>query len=298
MRMLHKIFLIFSLCLILFGLFVFFSEVSSDEDLVQLEGLTVGETFIPDERVVLESAIPIYIEGSNNKAVLIFHGYLASPQEVEELANYLGDQDYTVLAPLMQGHGTDPSDLENIDYEVWQSEAMMYYEALSSSYDSVQVVGFSLGSLSALHLAEIYELDSVVAIGPPFYIGNKILENVNLSEVFLEISEYVPYIYNHALSDMIIGREMYDQFPLESVLEILEYSEEVKPDLSLITERVLLIHGQFDTTADPEGSDLVYETINSEDKELLEVASMHPVLMGIHKEEVFEKIYSFLEETT
>ena len=80
------------------------------------------------------------------------------------------------------------------------------------------------------------------------------------------------------------------------MLEILEYSEEVESDLSLITERTLLVHGQFDTTADPKGSDLVYETISSEDKELYEVASMHPVLMGIHKEEVFEKISLFLEE--
>lgn len=297
MRIHHKIFLLLALFFVLYGAFVFFSEISSEEDLVQLEGITIGDIFISDERIVLESARPIYVEGNNDKAVLIFHGYLSSPQEVEELAYYLAEEGYTVLAPLMQGHGTDPNDLENATYEVWKSDASMYYETLSASYDSVQVIGFSLGSLSALSLAEDYELDSVTIIGPPFYIGNEIWDNINLSLVFEEISEYVPYIYNPSFSDTIIGREVYEEFPLESVLEILEYSKEIEPNLPMITERTLLVHGQFDTTADPAGSQLVYETISSEDKELFEIASMHPVLMGIHKEEVFEKINLFLEDT-
>ncbi|MAG60371.1 hypothetical protein CL619_01155 [archaeon] len=298
MRIHHYVLIALGFFLIYFGLF----SSAVDQDLgeveyIILDDLVIGETTIPDNREVMLDAKPIFIEGNSNEAVLIFHGYLASPQEVAELAEYLGDKNYTVLAPLMSGHGSHPEALAEINFEDWQSDATTYYQALDAEYDTVHVIGFSLGSLSALYLAEQYELDSVTAIGPPFYIGHEMLDNLNLSNVFLELAEYVPTIPNPvSVSDTVVGRELYDEFPLESVIEILEYCELVESDLALVTEKTLLIHGQFDTTADPEGSILVYDSISSEEKELVEVASLHPVLMGIHKEEVFEETYLFLEE--
>ncbi len=297
MRIHHYIFIFLGFFLVLYGLF---SAVTNINDLetqhIILNDLVIGETVLPDGREVAEYALPIYVEGNSNEAVLIFHGYLTSPQEVAELAQYLSEQNYTVLAPLMSGHGANPEDLEEVNFEDWQADAVKYYQALDAEYDTVHVIGFSLGSLSALYLAEAYELDSLTTIGPPFYIGNKVLEVVNLTEVFLEVAKYVPMISNPiSLSDEIIGRDVLEAFPMESVIEIIEYSEIVESDLNLITERSLLIHGQFDTVADPEGSVLIYELINSSQKELVEVASLHPVLMGTHKEEVFEKINEFLK---
>ncbi len=303
MRIHHLIFIGLSLILIFIGLSTVYNSIISEEVVfIEAENITVGDVTFVDDREIYDYSQHVYLVSEENdnaqSAVLIFHGFLATPQEVSGLAEYLHDEGYTVLAPLMAGHGSDPNDLENVSFEDWQDEAFMYYEALDLIYDEVHVIGFSLGSLSALTISEEYDVTGkVVTIGPPFYIVDETLDNINLTLVLEEVSEYVPTVGKLGkVSDDIVGRETYEEFPLSSVLEIIEYSEIVEESLPIISEDMLLIHGTFDFVADPEGSEYLYESISSENKELVKINSLHPLLMGIHKEEVFEIIFEFLLE--
>ena len=96
MRIHHYVFIFLGLFLILFGLYsgLFpnnFEDDTNGQSLIILDDLIIGETVLPDGREVLEYASPIYLQGNSNEVVLIFHGFLGSPQELQELANYCLD---------------------------------------------------------------------------------------------------------------------------------------------------------------------------------------------------------------
>jgi carboxylesterase len=55
----------------------------------------------------------------NNIGVLLIHGFTATTAEVRFLADHFIKQDCTVIAPLLPGHGTDPSDLNKQKFIDW-----------------------------------------------------------------------------------------------------------------------------------------------------------------------------------
>ena len=139
-----------------------------------------------------------------------------------------------------------------------------------------------------------YELDSLTVIGSPIFI---FLEEINDLDFYVEeISEYIPYFKKaNVITDIVIGRQTYSFIPTSSVLEVMEYSEEVRDNLGKVDDEIFIVHGNFDTTSDPYSSEYIYENISSEEKEIYYVNSLHTVLMGIHDQDVFENILEFIE---
>ena len=194
----------------------------------------------------------------------------------------------------MSGHGSDYKNLENVSWEDWKEESEYYYELLEDNYEEVHVVGFSLGSLSALELSMNYELDSLTVIGSPIFIFK---EEINDLDFYVEeISEYIPYLKkSNVITDIVIGRQTYSFIPTSSILEVMKYSEEVQDNLENVDDNIFIIHGNFDTTSDPYSAEYIYENVASEEKEIYSVNSLHTVLMGIHDQKVFEEILEFIQ---
>ena len=61
---------------------------------------------------VLKSALPLFLEGTNGKAVLVQHGFNGYPTEMYGLAHRLHDEGYTVVVPRLPGHATSLADFK------------------------------------------------------------------------------------------------------------------------------------------------------------------------------------------
>ena len=62
-----------------------------------------------NETKVLRTALPLYLDGTNGKAVLIQHGYSGYPTEMYDLARRIHAEGYTVVVPRLPGHATKRS---------------------------------------------------------------------------------------------------------------------------------------------------------------------------------------------
>ena len=54
--------------------------------------------------------------------VLLLHGFGGSPCSLQELAQRLVDQGYTVALPLLAGHGRTPEDMEASRWTEWTTD--------------------------------------------------------------------------------------------------------------------------------------------------------------------------------
>jgi carboxylesterase len=98
-------------------------------------------------------ANPFSLEG-NGTAILMLHGFSASPSELRLLADGLNWLGYSVRAPLLPGHGSDPRRLNSTRAEDWKDAVARELAQMRANSDRVVVIGLSMGGLLALWMVE------------------------------------------------------------------------------------------------------------------------------------------------
>jgi len=83
-------------------------------------------------------------------AVLLIHGFLASPAEMRSLGERLHGEGHHVLGVRLKGHGTSPWDLRSRNWQDWAASVERGYEIIKAFSQRVHIVGFSTGGLLAL----------------------------------------------------------------------------------------------------------------------------------------------------
>lgn len=102
---------------------------------------------------------------------LLMHGLAGTPVELRFVANSLNRAGYTVLCPMMAGHGGSDLLLNTSTWEDWVASADAALDRLREECDHVIVGGLSAGSIVALHLAAKRQNDiaGLVLYSPTFW---------------------------------------------------------------------------------------------------------------------------------
>jgi carboxylesterase len=110
-------------------------------------------------------------DSRSRRAVLLLHGFNDTAQSMAYLAARLRARGYTVRVPLLPGHGRDLATMARESRAMrWHEAVLAEYDALRREYDSVMVVGQSMGGALSLVLAtERPELPALVLLAP--YVG-------------------------------------------------------------------------------------------------------------------------------
>ena len=116
---------------------------------------------------IIEGAAPIERRGAGRNAVLILHGFGDTPQTVGYLAAHLHALGLTVRAPLLAGHGRTLREFGQSTAEQWLAAAERELIALQQEYETVGVVGVSMGGALAVILTAQAGRNASVAAGVP-----------------------------------------------------------------------------------------------------------------------------------
>jgi esterase/lipase/1-acyl-sn-glycerol-3-phosphate acyltransferase len=244
---------------------------------------------------------PIFYRRFRPKAgILLVHGYLAAPEEVRPLAEYLHHQGYTVFAPRLRGHGTSPEDLAHRTWEDWLQSVERGYMILANSAQDVVLGGFSMGAGLALFAAtnKLYKIKAIFAINcamrlrrrtarlaPAVVLWNKLVDKLIKDEGrrhFVPNEPENPHIN-------------YFRNPISGVKELMELMEQLSSRLDRIPVPTLLIQSSEDPVVHPEGTREIYENLGAKDKELIMFNSdRHGILRGEISQSVFTAIADFL----
>jgi esterase/lipase len=107
----------------------------------------------------------LYRGTRSDEAVLLVHGFIASPWEVEFLAQELNANGYTVLLPLIEGFGGSTWMANHTSRSAWKRTFEESFGDLSRCYPKIALGGFSLGGGLVLDFVlRNGELDSISSI--------------------------------------------------------------------------------------------------------------------------------------
>lgn len=134
---------------------------------------------------------PFYSKVSN-KAVLLFHAYTGSSNDVRALARRVERAGYSVYAPMFTGHGTnDPMDILEQTSDVWWQDAKRAIDFLKEEgHTQFAVFGLSMGGLFAMKLLETY---------PDLFVGGGAFSShltQRIQPIFTLILKYCEYRYD------------------------------------------------------------------------------------------------------
>lgn len=257
--------------------------------------------FSPDESAAKGEGIPVLLRGSFRKAgILLIHGYLATPAELRELAEYLNRRGYWVYAPRLKGHGTSPDDLATRTYEDWRNSADEGYAVINSLCKRVVVGGFSTGAGLALDLASrinsvkgVFTVCSPMRIrflssrfAPAVDVWKRLLKKMSVEENRKEFVDVESE--NHYFK--------YKKNPVSGVQEVERLMNSLEPRLANLKTPVLMVQSLNDPVVDYTGSMELFKLLGSEEKSYVMFdMDRHGIIMGRGSHRVHRAIAGFIE---
>ena len=244
---------------------------------------------------------PYLIKGDRRRiGVVLAHGYMAAPAEVQGLARFLGKMGFWVYAPRLKGHGTTPEDLATCRYGDWIESMDAGYAMISNLCRRVIVGGFSTGAGLALDLAQrVPEVAGVFAVSTPLRlqdmaarfvpavdVWNRIMKRFRMDEAkktFVDNNPENPHIN-------------YLKNPISGVRELERLMASLEPRLGQIKAPALIIQSREDPVVNPKGTEKIFKLLGSPDKQMVMFNfNRHGILLGEGAERVYRSIGNFVE---
>lgn len=242
---------------------------------------------------------PFYFKGTNEKAVLLIHGWTSTPYEVRRLGRYLNESGYTVSAPMLRGHGTIPKDLENIVWTDWLEDIEKEYQNLKKEHLKVFLGGTSIGSDLAAQLAvKQPDVSGLVLMATPYKLKLEGLA-VSAAKFLSKFKNYSKKIYppTFGAATTITRLISYQTYPIKSALETFDLIKATREIFPRVTQPCFVIQSASDHILDKKSLENIYQKISSAKKKKKYIKrAYHTFISDIKNEQVFEDILNFLEE--
>lgn len=219
----------------------------------------------------LNDGLSFFEEGTNGKAVLLVHGMSGAPAEMRLVARQFSRIGYSVLAPLLAGHGRGERALRRSRFEDWLESVAVAADWLATRSDSVFGAGICVGgklTLLASHMRSS-PIKSVALYSPCFhYDGWNVPRYYAILSPHIRWIRLIPFIdrlnfsetpslgiKDERLRRMIAGMEndgVLSHFPGRGLVEMNRLGHHLKKRLSAITTPSLIIHSTEDDLSGPD----------------------------------------------
>lgn len=230
----------------------------------------------------------------NGQAVLLIHGFSASPREMLPLGNILCQHNFTVYGVRLPGHGTNPEDLATRQAEEWLTSVAHGYQSLAKMGFKVSVAGLSTGALLALKLALQHPPEQLILLSPFLQLQHSLAPFAGI------LSYLIPY-QNRAIA----AAEQpfyYQRRPLRGIAQINRLCRQLRGKLNLITIPSLVLTSYGDATIAQGTAAKIYQQLGSKIKQFHcypdEVPHVLTTAENPQQQDVLQRCVNFLAGAT
>jgi carboxylesterase len=244
-------------------------------------------------------------------AVLMLHGLGASPLELARLAQEAREEGLSVYAPLIQGYGYGSCPQT---WGHWRDQVLRHFRDCQARYETVSVLGVSMGATLALMLAEFESPTSVVALAPALaYDGWAIpwvhsLVGLARWIPFSGRYQYVerePYGLKNTETRAMIKRLLKSQhvsevgsetLALELILQGRQLIAQVMSEPERIHSPILFMHAVDDESVHVRNPERIYGQVSSKEKEFIYLGdSYHMITIDNERDLVRKESLRFIK---
>ncbi|WP_428416398.1 alpha/beta hydrolase [Phocicoccus schoeneichii] len=231
-------------------------------------------------------------EGKKPYVVLMLHGFTGNTSDVRQLGRYLEKHDIPSYSFNYEGHGEAPEKILKSSPYIWYKQVVDTYDELKKQYDRVFVVGLSIGGVLGLRLTLDREVEALATVCSPMSLKT----NDELLENFKTYARMFKSRFEQK-DEGEIEKEI-DLLSDESVFEdIRSFIMSVRDDLDEVYVPMFIAQGEKDVVIDQGSAKIIYDTVDSDDKNIIYYKdSGHVLTLDKDKETFFEDYYDFIKE--
>ncbi len=252
-----------------------------------------------DNNCVVEEALPRFLKGDNGKAVLIVHGYSGFPGEFYELASILNSEGYTVSLPRLPGHGTNRLDFLSSSWSDWLNHIKNSYAELEAEFESVSIVGLSMGGVLSLILSSYFNPERLVLLAPAMEVNNSLFKYTPILKYFIKDipKEWIP-AEGDSEGIKKLGVEYWSYTSPGQLAQMHKLIKISKKGLKNITCKTLLILSENDESVPLKSGDVIRKGLkNCNLQEIILKESSHVLVTGVEKDVVYSHVSNFLKQS-
>jgi esterase/lipase len=236
------------------------------------------------------------------KGVILVHGYMAAPEEIRPLADFLYKKGFSIYGARLRGHGTAPEDLASRNWEKWYDSVGRAYIIMKNTMKAFAIGGFSTGAGIALMQAanKPGRYRGVISINAPLKLQNitsrlssavvmwnKFLNKINVNKGKMEFVTNTPE--NTHIN--------YFRNPVSGVSELGKLMNVVEDRLKFVKDPALIMQGSDDPVVNPVSGLEIFARLGTEQKQLVRIfAKHHGIIRGKESDEVNAKALEFLRK--
>jgi len=186
--------------------------------------------------------LPFFLKPDHptQSAVLLVHGFTASPWEMRSAASSLQQSGFACLAIRLPGHGINAEDLAKKTMEMWLEEVRTGTQLLKKDYPRVYGVGMSSGGLLLLESAAQGDLQGIALLSPYLSLGHWLAPLTGLLRFFIR--------YQHRELSAEAARHYYADRPVAGIYQLRRVISRAKQLLPNIRVPTLVISARGDRT--------------------------------------------------
>ena len=201
-------------------------------------------------------------------AILLIHGFLASPAEMKSLGERLHAEGHHVLGVRLKGHGTSPWDLRSRNWQDWAASVERGYDIIKAFSQRVHIVGFSTGGLLALMQAATHphkKIISVTSVSAPITFKNKnlvfvpLLHHANKLVSWLSSEGLIPFRPNHSENPDVNYRHV----PIRALYQLQQLIQHINENKLIIDADVYLYQSDQDPVIEPSSIEKLSQLITA-----------------------------------
>ncbi len=200
-----------------------------------------------------------FLEGTHkNEAIILVHGFIASPFEVRSVAQALNDIGYSVYMPLLYGFGAYGEVANHGKLAIWKDQIKSAVKSLSGCYKKITLGGMSLGAALATDYVLTTKdprITSLVLMSPYYDISQSVAKTLvgPLSAMKESVGLGTMFTLSHSddLVEILKNNKYYsDIMPFMTLQELFKFSDELlaKKVTAKSNVPVFLAYSEFDTT--------------------------------------------------
>lgn len=202
-------------------------------------------------------------------AVVLAHGFGASPAELRTYGDNLLAQGHAVVGVRLAGHGTTPFDMEKRTRADWQKSVRDGVDIATAYGRKMAILGYSTGGALALKLAAENPpaaLAGLAVVAAPVVVQDNNMNLLPLLMLAKFFTDWLPFIGRHTrFYPSYTNRPdiKYLTSPVLSLNQLRMLIAEVPPLLPHIKTQVLLLQGTADKTVKPESVHLLHKGLGN-----------------------------------
>jgi carboxylesterase len=224
-------------------------------------------------------AAPFRHEGSNGEAAILIHGFTGVPAHFRPMGRFLADAGYTVVAPLLAGHGTNIAEMAETGRDDWIGSAREAYASVSGGHDRVHFVGLSMGGLISIVVGSEVGAATISTINSPIVFRDKKIYLAWLARAFRPEVHWDEEDPPDLDDDVRPFWLTYSGFPTKASVDLLSISRQALKAARSVRSPALVVQSLVDESVDPRSATQLARALGPDTRLVWLESSIHNSLL-------------------